>query len=127
VSELEAGRELDVLIAVKVMGWHDINGNAATTGGLLNDKREWKSLPDYSTDIAAAWAVVEYLKKRNWSWTFSHCAAAPRTEQDINEGHHHGTSAGVRRDHYGTRPFYWIYAETMPLAICRAALKAVSL
>lgn len=73
LDELKAGRELDALIAEKVMGW--ILGPERITrpdGGSfdapIHDDWEYKgyrpySLPPYSTDIAAAWLVIEKLQK----------------------------------------------------------------
>ena len=118
IDELPAGRELDALVAERVMGWHitdaikkpgqDDYGVAPGQVGVLWVVR----VPDYSTDIAAAWQVVERLIKldafvsldydfqnvdsEKWSVTF-----ITRKAIDCESG------------------------ETAPLAICRAALKAV--
>jgi hypothetical protein len=125
IDAMPAGRELDALVAEKVMGWTDINGNAAAVGCGLNHNKLWTRVPDYSTDIAAAWQVVEKLVAEGRSWTFGACKPGKRSAEDINQGHMHGYHAGVKTDHYGVVPFYWNYKDTMPLAICHAALKAV--
>ncbi len=98
--ELKAGRELDALVAEKVMGDLPPRGY---------------SIPDYSTSISAAWEVVEKLIAD------SHIVAL-------------GVSWDAAKDHWKflMRDFgeivnteYWPSAPTAPLAICRAALKAV--
>jgi Phage ABA sandwich domain len=107
VAELVAGRELDALVAEKVMGWHvwhdefhdawHCNDPATAARG--------SHVPSYSTDIAAAWQVVEQIA---------------------------GTNAVSISTQY--LPFRWqavlagktASAPTAPLAICRAALAAVT-
>lgn len=102
MSELKAGRDLDALIAEKVMGWTRIPKERETL---------WQSptagswpvtlarIPKYSTDIAAAWKVVNalgghFILRRQLSEWFV----------TIN-----GEMA---------------WAETAPLAICRAGIAA---
>jgi hypothetical protein len=109
VSDLPAGRELDALVAEKVMGicvstgWEDIYPVVAGVTCVTNPIRP------YSTDIAAAWEVVEK-------------ALAPK-----------GYNVGPLYEGNG----WWVVqdagcgmeiaiAETAPLAICLAALNAVS-
>ena len=133
---MKAGRELDALVAEKVMGWRWVQvpkdcdglneGRCLAPVGLDEKNHQWTpkgkiseySGPRYSTDIAAAWEVVEKL-------CLSVCASAP----------------GL-----GGKPAsYWVgfadmsgrflvadlnnpsvvCEETAPLAICLAALKAV--
>ena len=64
-TTLKAGRELDALVAEKVMGWTfrpygngggewTVNGKKMEFGGF-----EGGSLPYYSTSIAGAWEIVE--------------------------------------------------------------------
>lgn len=68
IMEMVPGRELDVLIATKVMGRDDSFGVLTTTRMVMDDTCGRK-LPDgykkrtpyYSTDISAAWKVVERL------------------------------------------------------------------
>lgn len=123
---MEAGRELDALVAEKVMGWRWISYN--NNGFILvppdqhsrmkpeyvfQDKagsREHAGLPRYSTDIAAAWEVVEKLHE------------IPGYEIiDIrlcSIGYAILAPMGNHMKSVST-------AETAPLAICLAALKAV--
>jgi hypothetical protein len=69
VSNLKAGRELDALIAKKVMGWHKMSHNELCIANLKGDwwidQQENLHFPPhpYSTEIAAAWQVVERIRK----------------------------------------------------------------
>lgn len=112
----QAGRELDALVAEKVMGWTHI-----PVGSHPNLRSEaWTNdngasavftLPFYSQDIAAAWEVVEQLKTLGWTCFL-----------DNDDGQHDCEFARM-----GDQPFNAIQerGETAPLAICRAALNAV--
>jgi ABA sandwich protein len=124
-SALPAGRELDALVAEKVMGFH-------WEGRFLTPQRSHQTfaerhfdgrlipgglLPRYSTDFSAAWGVVEEMERRG----FHGVVRTPFTPED---GYHAGytphgsTGWNGRPDHRGS-------GETAPLAICRAALAAV--
>lgn len=116
MSDLPAGRELDALVAEKVMGWRRLPDTPEwgvppdyTTGGALG----WRP---YSTDIAAAWEVVEKLREGwlevNLDCTAFNCANTVRCCV-TKQGQQH--------------PPFPLYADakTAPLAICRAALRAV--
>lgn len=114
---MDAGRELDALVAEKVMGLEvkpyeklkgsDIPEYFGTLWVPSADQnrgtpyQQWLPLPHYSTSIAAAWEVVEKLKDDDFH---------------LEE---HGThwKAG-----FGPR---WRGAETAPHAICLAALEAI--
>ena len=56
VLKMEAGREMDALVAEKVMGLSYILFDGT-------DPHQEELTPHYSTDIAAAWEVVEKLRK----------------------------------------------------------------
>jgi len=96
--ELKPGRELDALVAEKVMGY--------ITHGQFREKNGVRVMIDrYSTDIAAAWEVVEmfsYIDIHRYDDFFA-CAIYPI-----------GNSAVMRAR-----------GKTMPEAICKAALLAV--
>jgi hypothetical protein len=134
MGEWEAGPELDAVIAERVMGlqpcdaWAPINFGSA--GGPALAKRcqhpncyptqtlgsmfgTVGGAPRFSTDIAAAWQVVERLadqwayinvdlKNRRWVCRLSDGLA-----------------------HAGDHPSVQAIADTAPLAICRATLAAV--
>jgi hypothetical protein len=121
---IAAGRELDALVAEKVMGWQRGrrygNGNGEwIIDGKTSVSRTWDSTPHYSTDIAAAWLVVERTtRERDWRWQISvvrglaHVWLVPIW--------HAATEADLR-----AQPDYMVEDETAPLAICRAALVAI--
>ena len=136
VDEMEAGRELDALVAEKVMGWrlvpdphyHGLGGAmfAVMESGercfmwhlrehVYSGERQWSP----SADIVAAWRVVEYLRANGWpvirigigdilgdNWQ---CQVADCWREVSYEGD---------KDVFANAP-------TVTLAICRAALLAV--
>lgn len=128
VRELTAGRELDALVAKKVMGWREVITGVYCISGAAGVPPEnadgwWKTIPRYSTDIAAAWEVVEKLRGPNDDefgggefWKFLDCSEAGwRAELflDLGDGADAPAllAAGV--------------GYALPEAICLAALKAV--
>jgi Phage ABA sandwich domain len=117
-EQLTAGRELDALIAEKVMGWTDIQ---RAVSGYVGHPPVWNhprvvftSPPAYSTEIVAAWQIVEPAE-------FFELAYTPgvwhRNHYDKQE--RWMCSIVIAGQHGKTR------AASAPLAICRAALKAV--
>lgn len=136
VDNMPAGREMDILIAEKVMEidtdgyWiTTVDANTSNCGTIslewlknnptfdINriDKDGWEyEGPQYSTDMSPAWEVAEKLKlaviPRHPGWACAHCRAV------VDGG---PTWIGVADEHG------WTKAETAPLAICRAALKAM--
>lgn len=113
---MKAGRELDALIAEKVMGLGQYQGKwlepprdpLSPVMGTLID------LPHYSTNIAAAWQVVEKLIES-------------KKIMKIQAGHMGvwiSISIPTNTLNYIKTPPE-IYSETAPHAICLAALKAV--
>lgn len=120
-----AGRGLDALVAEKVMGfsWRAFpNGRAlkpSHSPAPIADKfvqlhpHEWglAAVPYYSTNIADAWLIVEKVDNRN----------AVAKEMGVL------TLSLTRYDNSYTARFFnsGATAETAPLAICLAALKAV--
>jgi hypothetical protein len=155
ILNMPAGREMDALVAEKVMGWKDVIMGRDDYGGEpvpreYNPRPEYqdeyvifKHVLNYSTDIAAAWQVVEkvdlmiipiavYSSAAAWdepkilpikTWW-----AALRTFSD--------PSIFLPIEEYDKEWKGWVnlidqsitldmVAETAPLAICRAALLAV--
>lgn len=111
---MRAGRDLDALVAEKVMG--------TDVGDIFYDATHQEimpSVPSYSTDMAAAWQVVEHLLAKGRPLALQ----APGS-YDMNEEYHQftrwmaGFSGGVGFTEE-------VEADTAPLAICLAALKAV--
>ena len=139
VDNLEAGRELDELV-VEVMGWRisswvdetdggynlfDVNGNYKAKWDAperfkheLDPRHRWSP----SIDIKAAWQVVEWLVDKGY---------CPGLLYDDN-GHWALALEGMQDVPIGPDPqdiatsFFVdsiMWADTAPLAICKAALK----
>jgi hypothetical protein len=134
-----AGRELDALVAERVMGWtgiHCMMGGGPygpmegftphgdpTGHGIAN-----KSVPAYSTSISAAWEVVERFKTERADHGHSETLFEVVKVMDHWAARYYWVSynsdmflaAGVPRE--STEEFARASGETAPLAICRAAL-----
>jgi hypothetical protein len=112
---MPAGREMDALVAEKVMG----KGETKTIGGIYCGPPEGEAeamaklhadtdkVPRYSTDIAAAWEVVQ--------------KAADVTVAKEREFKNAPWNVVL---HFHDRKGQG-FGHTTPLAICRAALKAM--
>lgn len=128
-KEMTAGRECDALVAEKVMGYtlSDLSLPAYPKYKLFDiESGEFsgyvKEVPHYSTDIAAAWEVVERMPipfklEKCWEkayqigpegWSACWCTDADCEGCNENSRCTNGDDA---------------WAETAPLAICRCALK----
>lgn len=59
---MEAGRELDALVAEKIMGWSNCHreGDWGYFGRPFGGPTDFR-IPNYSTDISAAWEVMEKM------------------------------------------------------------------
>lgn len=109
---MQAGRELDALVAEKVMGWK-LGDNRGAPAWFAHDEfrcEVWQFKP--SEDIAAAWEVVEKLGK---TWWFD-------VELTGNLWHAQFES----QEHISERQFADDYStDSAPHAICKAALMAM--
>lgn len=112
ILAMEPGRELDSLVAEKVMHIVAEQDEKFKMDGYRVGKRWYSYIPFYSTDISVvAWEVVEKMKSNNWNFVLS---------DDLYQDRWVAT-------------FYWdpnqtpIEAESnsAPEAICKAALLAV--
>ncbi len=104
ILAMKPGRELDSLVAEKVMGY--------TTYGQFRDKDGVRVMIDrYSTDIAAAWEVAEKMTSLFW-------------EMNLDTGSKSNTT---KVEFYRTfdQTFHVVVANTAPEAICKAALLAL--
>lgn len=113
ILALPAGREIDVLVATKVMGW-----TLHEKGYYICPDRDYHPtiytwLP--SDEIPSAWEVVEKLISSD-----SEVAICSLLPNDANPG-----KADWHVEVSGWKGFD-ARANTMPLAVCRAALLAVS-
>lgn len=110
---MKAGRELDALVAEKVMGWvwiKEINSPRAPELLPPNGHSPVMAddpIPRFSTDIAAAWSVIEKLSGPDEYATYQI------------------TNAGAAGDVFVCVGKGEAFAETLPLAICLAAIHAV--
>ena len=113
VETLVAGRELDRLVAEKVMGrpWvKPTHGSCCTCQDCGHDKDHCAC--GYSEDIASAFEVVEKLTQVNTNHSrFGEC------ELMCSDNYWQVRFQGQNE---------WTGADTVPLAICLAALKAVN-
>jgi hypothetical protein len=118
MSEIEAGRETDMIVAEKIMRQRvpvaTRSEGLKTRKAMIEKLAAEGNVPHYSTDIAAAWPVLEWLQ------------ALMGPETLIAVGFDHAfeawvcgdtTAAADVRNPLGS-------GETAPLAICRAALQA---
>jgi hypothetical protein len=118
-KELKPGRELDALVAEKVMGYKvtdwptgkEFPITSAIAAGVLSEFQQSR-IPSYSTDIAAAWQVVDKMKSLGCFIKVHNCD--------------HRGEWGCWCTHPG-RVLSESFAveDTAPHAICLAALKAV--
>ena len=137
IREMEAGRELDALVAKRVMRSHywaetprDFDGQYGGDVVLVPLGITWQlaepflprrgkighiNVPLFSTDIEAAWRVVDKLIEDGWQVCIAHPSAGPGP--------------------WGVDVYKWLEsievlatadAATVPLDICRAALLAVT-
>lgn len=128
VDDLVAGPELDALVAEKVMGWTRHYPIQEEDGGASDFDSDWfedpkgnpSDVPNYSEDIAAAWAVVEKMRPLNVDLT-NHARAERWCCVFFDRD---GGSDGFIPELKGRFQEYTV-AAAAPLAICRAALKAV--
>lgn len=102
-------RELDARIAEHVMGWTDVR-LAFDWMGTAPGKNWREVVPPYSTDISAAWLVVQKLGARGFMMHKSIVGNYWRARFDV--------PVVALEEPY-------VLAETAPLAICRAALLLV--
>lgn len=96
-------RELDAMVAEKVMGW-TLHGVAPSGGRVLIAPSGAMGIPNYSTDISAAWQVVEKMRSKRIHFEMGSTIPGDWTAYFNND---RATD------------------KSAPRAICLAALKAV--
>lgn len=113
-EDMETGRELDAEVAEKVMGWYQ----RVLASPHPRSQKNWYRpgsrhpvvLPGFSTDIAAAWLVVNHLYHSGlWDITIRISPVSRRWVCSLD--------APNRTVSIGSSD------NTAPLAICHAALK----
>lgn len=107
LDTMKPGRDLDALIAEKVMGW-----KPPTEPGISQQEYETRRTaihPPYSAEIGSAWEVVEKLKNSG-----RHIIAGPSKKGGY-----------IAYLDFPQNPDWHVNGETTSHAICLAALKAV--
>lgn len=104
IDEMPAGTEMDRLVAEKVMGWDPSEWHQG------QDCRRWKP----SNDIAHAWEVVEKMEATMRHFSLFYCETRCEWLCRLDKCRCVEEDARIKA-----------WGEAAPLAICRAALKAV--
>lgn len=121
---MDAKRELDEFVAIHIFDWSDFWTNGILLYGHSPGERamgidaERSPVPHYSTDIAAAWLVVEAMRGRGLHLQMNDTLSAYRARFFTVESTRDW-------DRESTDGAYYEFADTAPHAICLAALKAV--
>jgi hypothetical protein len=123
---MEAGRELDTIVAERVMGWINCGQLGNEWGGQWGGCPPYWSqygdrcllIPSYSTDIAAAWLVVEKLRTEGLHLQMNDTLSAYRARFFT-------VASTVKWDQESADGAYYQFASTPAHAICLAALKAL--
>lgn len=126
VLDIQAGKELDDLVAKNVMNWH--TKKISTVRGAITfylDNEDYVNRPVYnwnpSEDISDAWEVVDELSEHGWYLEI-------KTNFPVD------VTVSIRDSRSGTWDTQGLYdkwitkdcgGKTVPLAICRAALLTV--
>lgn len=99
--EQGAGREMDALLAERLMGWHRVaifkSGDGTKirdVNGYEGESSRLRSVPSYSTDIAADFLVLSHVRSvwdfesRSKFWDALATLLAPRTRGVPTDGQH---------------------------------------
>ena len=124
MSKMKAGKEVDTLVAEKLMGWHSAHNEAyplqwTTPTGLVTWEHTSYGAFKPSSDIATAWELLEKMRLK-----YGHVVVAWHPFDAIPDG---------EGGDYAVYSHWSCYieevgeatADTAPLAICLAALKSV--
>lgn len=114
-GEIAVGPALDSEVARVVFGWEVKSGMPGTDATWVTNGPHgiWRQGPSFSTNIAAAWTVVEKLLEMQ------------PAHEDIHIEHLIGCGWKVSSCLDQGQWTDWVAGKTVPEAICRAALKAV--
>ena len=124
---MDAGRELDLIIASKIFGIKKIHYGKWDTEKkfpqYIPSGKPWrthqidaKPVPAFSTHIAHAWEIVEKLRRDGWNISISADNGWGCTFYKVNVQGDEQFNATWEESHGP------INSDTTPLAICRAAL-----
>ncbi|SDJ62085.1 BC1872 family protein [Paenibacillus naphthalenovorans] len=110
ILAMPSGRELDALVAEKVMGW-----NVKFMGDILwgwmyseTERNRWYNVPKFSADISAAWKAVEKMKRNDWVFVINSISEEWTALFYLDRIHEHEVTC-----------------NSAPEAICKAALLAI--
>ena len=120
---MEAGKGFDAIIARQVMGWTKATLHDDVTGPEAYWCMGGKAMAPVdsftpSTDIAVAWKVVNHLLCHGWDEKYFFRLHYDNVDLWDASFYKESSSDGGGPDVWGT-------ADSAPLAICLAALKAV--
>lgn len=133
MSEYEAGREFDALVAEKVMGWlvvRDFNG--AVGGGDPSWDEAVTRLPALVLYRAGGWSLHRGSGYETWRPSRDIAAAWEVVEEVGRDGWWIELTVGSESVVCTMAPLTWhlpwgeASADTAPLAICLAALQAIA-
>jgi hypothetical protein len=118
-AEMEACRELDEAVAEQVMGWTIIKRSQ-----LSRNHWPWRrpdgeftyALPAFSVDLYAAWEIVDRMRQFHLSFQAKGWINSQDVEVRFSDWYAANGGNGI---------VVYAIASSFPLAICRAALKAI--
>ncbi len=122
IDSMPAGREMNALIAEKVMGLHPFVSDGLGTREKehtistfckeCGDPFGYHAIPDYSTNIEYAWKVVEKIQDAGIHMELYFSPSSKTWGMKLNRGN-------------GAAQVYEFGYESVQLLICRCALKAI--
>ncbi len=112
IDEMRAGKEMDALVAEKVLNYSLTGDKYIILDIGIGERGGVKAVPNYSTDIAEAWEVVEKITEKHWKFKLRRLPG-----KDYMAYFQNLLSFPTESE---SAP-----SKSAPLAICRAALKAV--
>lgn len=107
------GKALDALVAEKVMGWERIAGGhpeIEAASGMWRTPKGPRMAMAFSTNISAAWMVVEAMRAKGYRFTLTDQPGTRIKFAQFFNAEEYGASVGEVEE---------------PLAICNAALGAI--
>jgi hypothetical protein len=115
-NEMQPGRELDALIATKVMGitipsWLEVPAGLQTM-----TSRE--VVPPYSTDLSDAWHIIERLHELGWHYEVGQCVNSARHYASFGSGFYSTIDNCFETE-------FTAASDTPAHAICLAALEVL--
>lgn len=115
-DDMPAGREMDALVAEKVMGWHRLSFSKCWISGASKKERRIE-LWSPSTDISGAWEVVEKMREKGFIWSINY-------RNPVMSDLKYMPYVGFWNYTNG-KPYKQGHSDAteVPLAVCRAALK----